>query len=52
MFYSLMTLIRVSTGEGWNFLMDDMGRGPQPNFLCNEIYNVNQYETHGLTACG
>jgi len=24
--YSFMTLFRVSTGEGWNFIMDDMLR--------------------------
>ena len=27
LFYSILTLFRVSTGEGWNFLMDDVTRG-------------------------
>ena len=36
-----MTLFRVSTGEGWNLVMDDMIRMPQANYHCT--FNI---ETH------
>ena len=44
---SLVTLSRVSTGEGWNFVMDDMSRTNQPNFRCETVDNYDIYVEKG-----
>ena len=43
LFFSAMLLMRASTGEGWNLLMDDMGRDgvDDPRFICFQIYNYD-----------
>jgi len=51
-FMSFMTLFRVSTGEGWNYVMDDMRRQLQPNFVCYAISDYDAYEKHGQMGCG
>ena len=33
-FIAVATLLRVLTGEGWNYVMDDMARKQSPIFIC------------------
>ena len=50
---ALFTLFRVSTGENWNFLMSDLGRGLQPNFACVDFeFTYDQFLIHGVNGCG
>ncbi len=42
--HSFFTLIRVATGEGWNFVMDDMLRTNQPNWICETIKDYDDYK--------
>ena len=49
---SFMTLLRVSTGESWTFLMSDCARELGPGFVCYEISNYQEYVEKGLMGCG
>ena len=49
---SFMTLLRCSTGEGWNDLMSDSARQMAPGFICYEINEYTDYLKHGLMGCG
>lgn len=41
---SFYLLVRVATGEGWNFIMDDMLRTDQPNWTCKIIKDYDDYK--------
>lgn len=49
---SILTLFRSATGEGWNFIMDDMLRTIQPNYICNDVTDWETYNIYGQTGCG
>ena len=49
---SFFTLIRVATGEGWNFVMDDMLRQQQSNFICVKMTKYADYAALGRMGCG
>jgi hypothetical protein len=49
---SLVTLFRVSTGEGWNFVMDDMSRSTQANFRCEIVDTYDLFIEKGRLGCG
>ena len=40
---SFFTLLRMSTGEGWNYILDDMKRKLQPNNVCFEISDYDGF---------
>ena len=52
-FTAMFTLLRMSTGENWNWLMVDMGRGMQPNFVCyNYDFVYENLVKYGVNGCG
>ena len=52
--YAIITLIRVATGEGWNDLMDALGRSNKENYSCKVDATYEDYLTAGSVpiACG
>ena len=49
---AFMTLLRISTGEGWGGLMSDFSRQQLPNFVCVDIINYEDYKKFGNNGCG
>lgn len=47
-----MTLLRISTGEGWAELMSDFARHQSPNFVCIDLQTYDDYLKYGLQGCG
>ena len=45
--YSFLTLVRVLTGESWYLFNSDCSRRTQPNFVCFDIHNYEQYVKFG-----
>jgi len=46
--------MRCSTGEAWNAIMFDSGRGRSILFQCDEQYDYDAYVANGqeTTGCG
>lgn len=42
-----LTLMRCSTGEAWNAIMFDSGRGRDILFQCDEEYSYEAYVANG-----
>lgn len=51
-FYSIITLLRIATGESWFTFLADSSREIQPNFICYKINDYNDYIKYGLNGCG
>jgi hypothetical protein len=51
---AFVTLIRISTIEGWNELMEDSLRKLRPNDICIDIPDYESFEAHGkqFIGCG
>ena len=50
---AFMTLLRISTGEGWGGLMSDYARLQSPNFVCVEIKSYQDFKNaNGNLGCG
>ncbi|KAL4475096.1 hypothetical protein ABPG74_001792 [Tetrahymena malaccensis] len=49
---SVFTLIRISSGEQWFYIIPDVARQQQPNFVCQDISDFESYHEHGLVGCG
>jgi len=48
-----MTLLRISTGEGWGALMSDFARTQSPNFVCIDIKTYQDFiNAGGALGCG
>lgn len=51
-FFSMFTLIRVATSEGWFFILADVSRSQSVNFICKDFSIYFDYEKYGLNMCG
>lgn len=49
---SMMTLFRVSTGEGWNFVEDDMVRTNEAWYVCEKLTSYADWHAKGQIGCG
>ncbi|KAL4475095.1 hypothetical protein ABPG74_001791 [Tetrahymena malaccensis] len=49
---AVFTLIRVASGEQWFYVVNDAVRQQQPNFVCQDISNYDEYIENGLNGCG
>lgn len=48
---AMLTLFRISTGEGWNDIMEDCAREKSIEFLCYD-QNFEQRQKDGIQGCG
>ena len=46
-FVAMINLVRCLTGESWFLQMADCARVTQPNFICSEINNYDDYLKYG-----
>jgi len=51
-FYSMFSLYRIATIEGWYFLLADCSRLMQSNFVCYSVEDYNDYQEYGQNGCG
>lgn len=49
---AFFTLVRVATSETWFLIFSDATRRMQPNFVCENIVNYNDYVLKGNSSCG
>lgn len=50
---TMFTLLRLSTGENWDWLMADLSRSQQPNFVCVDYdFTYENLVKYGVTGCG
>ncbi|KAL4512086.1 hypothetical protein ABPG72_005088 [Tetrahymena utriculariae] len=49
---SVFTLIRISSGEQWFYIIPDVARQQQPNFVCIDVSDYESYHEHGIVGCG
>ena len=47
---TLLMLLRMATGEGWNYLYFDASRSLQPNFACQSISSYEEYIVSGTES--
>lgn len=48
----MFTLFRVTTLEQWFLFLADCSRSIQPNFVCRNINNYEDFSIYGLSGCG
>ncbi len=49
---SILTLMRMSTGEGWNDIMEDAARKRSIHFMCEESQSYQEIQQNGIQGCG
>ena len=49
---SMLTLFRSSTGENWNYLMNDAARSSSIDFPCVQSQSYLQRQENGVQGCG
>lgn len=49
---TMMTLIRVSSGELWFTAMIETARIQSPEFACIHITNYDEFKEYGFNGCG
>ena len=48
----MLTLVRISTGEAWNELLNDCGRSQSVLFECVEDPSYSDYDSNGFVTVG
>lgn len=51
-FYSLFTLFRIATSEGWYLILADTSRSQSVGFICRDIFDFEEYQLYGISMCG
>lgn len=43
----MFTLLKISTGEEWDLLMEDLVKEQRPDFVCFNVNTYSDYKKYG-----